>query len=259
MVTAGFRASLLVLIAAASGSAACSLERQVACAQCDRQQLTGEQDEASCESDGSDGDGDDGSDGGKAAECDRDVQCDDSNECTRDACVSGACARTPQADGYVVGMLGCLSVRCEGGVEVGSAASAGTFCEGTRLCDGKGSCVGCHAGVACPEGYGCSSSGACASDLGATCGSATSCASGHCVGGRCCAMSCGPCQTCDEAQGFQGCAFLPAFAPHPACADNEVCNGAGACRLVEGEACFYDQQCASNNCAQTASVPRCAL
>lgn len=246
------RASLIALLPAPIALAACADDPLETCsspAACAGEQQGDELGAAS----GSDAGGD-----GAAGACTSDAECDDGNACTSDTCVAGSCARAPVGEGEMVGMLGCLAVRCEGGAEKGGPAPAGTFCEGTRLCDGSGACVPCNGSVSCPEGYACRGDGACALALGAQCDTDAACASEHCVGGQCCQSACGECQTCDAAQGFSACAFVPAYESHPTCAAGEVCNGAGACALPDGEVCWLDDDCASDSCVPKGYIRVCA-
>jgi hypothetical protein len=86
---------------------------------------------------------------------------------------------------------------------------------------------------------------------GCTAATASTCASGFCVEGVCCAVaSCsGACQSCAVA-GHEG-TCLPAAAGTEvpgSCADGQACDGSGSCKSKNGVACASASACASGFC-----------
>lgn len=208
-----------------------------------------------------------GGDGGAAgapgstpgSPCGGDPTCDDGNACTADACVAGECQRTALDDWAVVASLECQVITCLGGVETMVPLDATTLCDGDRVCDGSGSCVACDPSDpsrACPGGLACSESGACALPLGADCDDGGDCASGTCVDGVCCAVSCdGICMSCDAAQEYASCRFTAPYQNHDDCMEGSACDGAGQCKLLNGELCVQDNQCVSHHCDSGLCAP----
>ena len=105
-----------------------------------------------------------------AGSCDRDLQCDDCNPCTRDACIAGTCSNVAWPD----------VVTCHDGL----------FCNGVETCQG-GVCTSAVSET-CPEQV-CDEAGdacvdACLSDIqcndGLVCSGVESCRSGVCVPGE---------------------------------------------------------------------------
>jgi uncharacterized membrane protein YgcG len=87
---------------------------------------------------------------------------------------------------------------------------------------------------------------------GCTAATASTCASGFCVEGVCCAVaSCsGACQSCAVA-GHEGtCVQAAAGTEVPgSCADGQACDGSGSCKSKNGVACSSATACASGFCA----------
>ena len=87
---------------------------------------------------------------------------------------------------------------------------------------------------------------------GCTAASASTCASGNCVDGICCAAaSCtGTCQSCNV-PGLEGaCKLAQAGMEVPGSCDNgQACDGTGACKSKNGQACTGNGTCASGFCA----------
>jgi len=86
---------------------------------------------------------------------------------------------------------------------------------------------------------------------GCTAATASTCASGFCVEGVCCAVaSCsGPCQSCAVA-GHEGtCMQATAGTEIPgSCADGQACDGSGSCKSKNAVACSSATACASGFC-----------
>ena len=100
---------------------------------------------------------------------------------------------------------------------------------------------------------------------GCTAATATSCASGFCVDGVCCAVaSCaGVCQSC-AVVGHQGtCSQAAAGAEITgSCADGQACDGSGNCKAKNGTVCSSASVCASGFCVdgvccESACAGRC--
>ena len=101
---------------------------------------------------------------------------------------------------------------------------------------------------------------------GCTAATATSCASGFCVEGVCCAVaSCsGVCQSCAVA-GHQGTCSQAAAGTEisGSCADGQACDGSGNCKAKSGTACSSASVCASGFCVdgvccENACAGRCS-
>jgi hypothetical protein len=166
--------------------------------------------------------------------------------------LGSGCATGADCDSTYCVDLVCCSVsacgtcqRCNGdspntGVctQVVSAPDPGT-CDGTQACNASGVCKNAN-GQTCPGG-------------------ATDCAYGHCADGRCCDTDCtGTCMSCAVSGHLGTCYNLPQYTeddnPVGACVDGaykQSCNGSGACRRDNGEACGVDPNlCASGNCVE---------
>lgn len=239
--------SLLGLIGFSFGLGACFFDSSGTCTQ------TGSCVQGTQGADpGDDGSSGDPGNGGGAVPCSDDAACDDGNGCTTDACVSGKCQQTAVADGEVAAKLGCQEITCVGGAETSVPLAATTLCEGGQVCDGAGSCVACDGSDpsrACPDGLACGADGTCALPLGADCSGGGACASGHCVDGVCCGVSCtGVCMGCDAAQDYAACTFTSAYQNNADCTEGQACDGAGQCKLLDGESCIQNTQCLSGDC-----------
>ncbi len=113
------------------------------------------------------------------------VNCNDSNDCTADACsVSGSCTKTNRANGTVCNNK---TGRCAGGACCFGCRSGSTCYAGTSLskCGDKGgTCANCPTVTSCRKAV-CSSSGVCLAENqlnGTSCNSGA----GKCVAGACC-------------------------------------------------------------------------
>lgn len=86
---------------------------------------------------------------------------------------------------------------------------------------------------------------------GCTAASAASCASGHCVDGVCCetAGCTGACKSCNVPGSEGTCVLVRAGTEVPgSCSEGQSCDGAGACKSKNGQACTAASGCASGNC-----------
>jgi hypothetical protein len=178
---------------------------------------------------------------GAASQCNGADECKliDGETCGGDTdCLNGHCV-----DGV------CCDTACNGTCYACSAAKTG----GTDgVCDfvtintnPDGDCVANNA---------CDGAGACKLVDGQTCGGDGECIYGHCVDGYCCNSTCaGTCESCDSAvsDGANGVCSPVTARLNPGgldCAANEACDGARACKLLEGELCGAGTQCLSGNC-----------
>ena len=148
----------------------------------------------------------------KGEPCVFDNQCNDSDQCTKDACVAGYCQNV---------------------IDVGGACSDGTACTLDDVCTAEGACVAAKTLVcedddvctdnACHKNTGCYFPGA---NAGASCDDGDACtASSVCDGGQCYAKTgCddhNPCTT-------DACGSGPACS-HSTVADGGLCGGSGVC------------------------------
>ena len=206
---------------------------------------------------------------------------DDGNPCTVDTCLMGVPANTSGPAGVdcgvaqkcnAVGKCGCAdSTQCVapntcGGGNPGTMFTCGctkTTCLAAgatcgQISDGCFATLSCNTGtkngaetdIDCGGGGNCTS--ACAA--GKVCKADTDCATGHCADGVCCNTACtGACTTCNNVGSLGTCgnvdvgktdsnATIPCNAP-------SACNGAGACKKTNGQACIAGSQCASLSCA----------
>ncbi|MFO0586390.1 MAG: hypothetical protein U0441_02560 [Polyangiaceae bacterium] len=143
-------------------------------------------------------------------------------------------------------------------------------------CDGTGSCV--DAGTTPCAPYVCGASAcknSCVSDAdcvgsaycfalvcvarkptGALCGGANQCASGFCADGVCCGSACtGACVACSVSAGGASdgaCTPIPANQdPAGDCGVGSTCDGAGACKKANGQACSAPGECESGACVDS--------
>ncbi len=194
------------------------------------------------------------------------VGTDPDNECDPQA--ASTCGNT---DGFCSGVLGCNKVpagelcgdspSCAAGVQtnqdtcsgIGSCTDNGTTPCGLYACGGAVCNATCSSDVDCSGAAYCLS-GVCVPKLpvGAACALASQCAGGNCADGVCCNVACGgACQACNLAGSVGTCSFLasgadPGDAECPGA--SLVCDGAGACKTVQGGACANAMGCLSGNC-----------
>jgi hypothetical protein len=88
---------------------------------------------------------------------------------------------------------------------------------------------------------------------GQACGAPDECASGVCLEGVCCERACPLCQTCAAAGAAGRCTPRPRLGQEtsPAgggCSRSHACDGAGACKGVQGTACVLGAECLSGFC-----------
>lgn len=127
-----------------------------------------------------------------------------------------------------------------------SAACTGTC----KTCDGSGACLtvtNADDPDSCTGTNTCDATGQCHLKLGQGCSTGASCASGVC-NNRCCLAACAA--TCTNCDATGACALAPLGAPGNGCTDLLVhaCDGAGACKRVEGQPCTAPTDCAYGRC-----------
>ena len=156
--------------------------------------------------------------------------------CDQDAaCETGVCR-----DGH------CCDVACSGPCQSCSPA----------LTDGPpGVCapvlVGTDPHDECAGGS-CGASGLCVLDNGGACAFGSQCASGNCVDGVCCNLSCDDlCDTCAYPGSLGTCLPLPNGSdPKNECPGAQVCSGSGTCTPgPNGTPCGSVLECETTNCA----------
>ena len=202
----------------------------------------------------------------------------DANDCTMDFCTAmDATTHMVLAKGTACsngGGVVCDAVaHCVGAPCPANACPMGTTCVDGVCCESScgGTCNACSAtkkgagpnGLCgpimvgdpdttdCPGNSGCQA-GACQPlAQGAACvGVAGECATGFCTDGFCCGSACGAtCQACNVVGMAGTCANVPNLSdPANECA-NGACNGAGACKLDNGQPCGgMGGNCLSGNC-----------
>jgi hypothetical protein len=132
-----------------------------------------------------------------------------------------------------------------GGASSGGAAGsggAGGSGGGTTTTTGGAGGVGGSLGVGSP----CNNEGECAGD--------------HCVDAVCCEAACNQeCEACSTSKsgGQDGsCTPIPAYDdPDGECTTDRACDGAGACKRVDGVACNSAGQCIGDSCVGDVCAP----
>ena len=188
--------------------------------------------------------------------------CNGSNACN----AAGAC-KTINGLGCAVN-ADCVSGVCSDGVCCAGACS-GT-CKSCNVPGSQGSCVNIPSGqtddeatVTCNAGNVCNGAGVCKVANGQACpGDPSTCLNGVCADGVCCQSTCtGTCMACNLPTKEGQCLNLPTDATDnaPVCGGagdaNHICDGSGACLLVDGQACLINANCAHHNCSALFCAP----
>ena len=86
---------------------------------------------------------------------------------------------------------------------------------------------------------------------GESCGGGTECVSASCADGVCCDSACSAaCMACDLVTSVGECKPIPAGNdPDGDCSTGETCDGAGACKKLEGERCGLGVECLTGRCS----------
>jgi hypothetical protein len=197
------------------------------------------------------GSGTDGVCGDIAAATDPDSECTGSSTCDGLGGCSNpngsACITSGECDsGFCVDTV-CCNTACTG------------VCEGCNLAAHVGTCTLVPSGLddadTCTptSTRDCNGAGLCLDTEGQPCTTAGECASGFCVDGFCCNTACsGTCEACSAAKKGSGSdgtcgAISPGSDPDNECT-GASCNGAGACRLPNGQICGTGTECESTLC-----------
>jgi hypothetical protein len=173
--------------------------------------------------------------------------CAGNSQCVNNQCVDGVCCGSASCGA-------CQSCNLATPGTCTNVASGGTdnnpvaTCTGSNVCDGTGVCKKTNGN-------------------GQTCTLDVQCILGNCVDGYCCNSACaGTCSACNVAASLGVCTSVPAGQPdnNPvnACAGGSLCDGAGACKKPNGQACTMAIQCTSGNCLDnvccgSATCPLC--
>ncbi|MDI3284851.1 hypothetical protein [Polyangium sp. 15x6] len=143
---------------------------------------------------------------------------------------------------------GCLSLSTGNG-GTGGAGGQGGGTGGLDVVPGGGGAGGDDgSGVVTASS---SSGGTSSSGLGQACIEASECMSGFCVDGVCCDVACdGICVSCARPSSLGTCTSLPAQEEDQGggCAITSACDGAGVCKLKNGQPCAQNDECLSNTC-----------
>lgn len=168
--------------------------------------------------------------------------CAKGKDCLNLNCVDGRCCRGtcagPCKGCDVAGAAGTCTPRVWGAQLSSGAAGS---CAGTMACDGLGACKS-------KIGQPCTANGACLPHDKTQLKQG-----GRCVDGVCCgAAACATCQSCALAGSAGQCKALPKGQPDTlpagACAYGRACDGAGACKLLNGRQCKAASECLSQQC-----------
>ncbi len=193
---------------------------------------------------------------------------------------AASCATDGSCDGAGKCRLYAAGTTCAAATCSGSTATA------ARTCDGAGTCAtatpsscapfacdtaGTACGTTCTTNAGCASPSACNTTTmscglasnGSACTAGTTCNSGFCAQGVCCATACtGTCSACNVTGSVGTCVAVPAGQdPLNQCADagatscglNGLCNGSGACQKYAA-----GTSCGSVTCAGSTLTPAAA-
>ncbi len=217
---------------------------------------------------------------GKCVGCTKATDCPDPGDCQHPLCSSNTCTVAPDpkdqacSSGVCDGAGTCVVCNTAAQCPAGDACNdpkctsnvcslapkpAGTTCP-TGVCNASGVCVQCIAASGCTDPGECKSAvcnnGTCGTvndDKTTSCGTGWYCngagtcvecnASSQCLGGTTCLPKvCGTNNTCgDGSPATKGtaCGTTPGA---------QQCDGAGTCKLVNGQACNDGTKCLSGNC-----------
>ncbi|MDI1433525.1 hypothetical protein [Polyangium sorediatum] len=165
---------------------------------------------------------------------------------------AGACKKKNAAT--CGGDAECMSGHCVDGVCCDTACT-GT-CLACNLAASPGVCSFVANGQDDPMtctgmSQSCDGAGACKKENAATCDADAECFSGTCVDGVCCDTACaGTCLACDLAASPGVCSFVASGQNDDGTCDlaDETCDGAGACKTLQGKLCGADAECLSDHC-----------
>jgi hypothetical protein len=190
------------------------------------------------------------------------VGLDPDNECAGAAACNGVSACLLLANGTACAMGSeCASSYCVDGVCCNSSCTA--VCQACTLAKKgtgtDGTCgsitIGADPDSECGGAASCSGGASCALFAnGAACAANNECGSGYCADGVCCNSACtATCQACTAAKKGSGtdgsCASIASGAdPDNECTGAQVCNGSGACKIPNGQACSAAVDCLSGYC-----------
>ena len=174
----------------------------------------------------------------------------------------GQCASGHCVDGYCCSSsctASCMSCGAPGKQGACSPIPSGlpdaypaNTCSGAKACDGAGTCKKAN-GQACNGGGECATGQCIGGRCCQSCSAPGQCFSGHCVDGYCCNSSCtASCMSCGVAGQQGACSPIPPGVPdaYPAnaCSGAKACDGAGTCKAANGLACASGAQCGSGHC-----------
>ena len=165
--------------------------------------------------------------------------CDDNSECNSGACVDGVCCATD-------GCGTCQACNLPGSIGVCANLPLGEKDAEDPLNDAAESC-----GVETDDVRSCNGQGQCLANDGESCEDDDACLSGNCVDGVCCGVaSCDSCQSCATGDTPGTCGFVAKgdIDTNGGCLGDNACDGAGACKLVDGQSCSTVDDCVSGFC-----------
>ncbi len=163
---------------------------------------------------------------------------------------AGGCI-APDAEPCALG-LECLSGVCADGLCC--AGECDGACMSCALPGSRGRCAfvghGDDPGGECTGNAACDGAGGCASPIGEPCEEAAGCLSGACADGVCCEESCDePCRRCNAPGGRGLCLAIPRGWDFKGdCGEGSVCDGAGGCLRLGGQACEDASDCLGGKC-----------
>lgn len=158
---------------------------------------------------------------------------------------------------------GCLSLSTGDGGQGGTGGVGGTGgLDGVPGGAGAGGTGGDESGAVTASsstGGASTGSGAGGYEDGHPCTGAADCLSGFCADGVCCDVACDvACVSCARPSSIGTCTLLPAQEEDPGtCTITSACDGAGVCKLKNGQPCTVNGDCLSNKCIGSGANKTC--
>lgn len=159
--------------------------------------------------------------------------CTSANECSSGYCVDGVCCDSACDAACSACNVSPMTTGACTAVPLGQDdVNAGLPCTGNSLCDGNG---------------------ACKKENGQPCATSSECFQGFCADGYCCENDCSAtCKACNLSGSHGTCGNIPKLmqdnAATTTCNGTQACDGAGVCKLANGQYCTASSQCASGYC-----------
>lgn len=198
--------------------------------------------------------------------CANDTECGKNDDCKAFSCVMSKCVISYAANGTPLpkGQQtdgDCQVLQCDGaGNTIGvldpiDAPDDKNDCTQNR-CDSMGNPIyppePINSVCADKANTVCDGLGKCVKAPGVTCADGTECVTGFCTDGVCCTDACSAgCMACNLTNSAGTCSNLPTGTDDGMfCSGTNSCDGMGACKRDNGQACGMNTQCASGHCVE---------